>query len=85
MRQVMSVIGVWKTDGEKAVDGETRWLRADQIGRAAIGEDQEREQLFEILRLLHMKRAKLEAHEEYFGSWLGANNVARGFERVDGR
>src|SRR5580704_15627281 len=75
---------VWQNDREKVVDGETNWFRTDQIGCAAIGKDEECEQLFEILRFLHVKRAQLQAHEEHFGPRLGAHDVTRGFECVDG-
>ena len=60
------------------------WFGADEISGAAIREDEERQQLFEILRFLHVQRAQLQAHDEHFRAGLGANDVARGLERVDG-
>ena len=76
--------GVGQANGQKAIDGKSGRLRTDQISGATIRKHEERQQLFEILRFLHMKRAQLQAHDEHFGFGLGAYDVARGFERVDG-
>ena len=78
------VIGAGEIDGEKAVDGEAGRLRGNEIGGAAIGKDGEGEQLLQILGLLHVQGAELEREEQDFGFGLGAHDVARGFERVDG-
>ena len=60
-------------------------LGADQIGRASIGEDEESEQLLELVRLLHVERAEFETEDQNLCVRLGADDVVRRFERVDGR
>jgi len=69
--------------GEKAVNGEADRLGANEIGGATIGEDEEGEQLFEILGVLKVQRAELEAEQQDFGVRFRANDMTGGFERVD--
>ena len=52
------VAGVGKVDGEKAVEGEAGRLRGDEVGGAAIGEDEEGENLLEVVGLLQVQRSR---------------------------
>ncbi len=78
------LIGTREVDGEKAIESETRGLGCNEIGGAPIGEDGEGKQLLQIVGLLHMQGTEFEREEQDFGVGLGANDVARGLEGVDG-
>ena len=84
MRQVMRWLVLGNVDSEETVDGEPVRVGADQAGGAAIGEDEEREHLFELVGLLKVERAEFEVEDEHLCLGFGADDVMRGFERIDG-
>ena len=69
---------------EKTVDREASGFGRDQRGGAAVGEDEEREDLFELVEFLKMEGAEFEIQHQDCGIGLGADDVMRSFERVDG-
>jgi hypothetical protein len=54
-------------------------------GGAAVAEDQEREHLLELLRLLQVQRAEFEVEHQHLRVRFGAHNVPRLLEAVDRR
>src|SRR5262245_49335640 len=69
--------------GAEAVDGNALWLGGDERGGATVAPQQEGEELGEVARILEMQRAELEIHDQDSCLRIGADDVARKFQRVD--
>src|SRR5262245_572232 len=69
--------------GAEAVDGDALWLGGDERCGAAVAPQQEGEKLGEVARILEMQRAELEIHDQDSCLRIGADDVARKFQRVD--
>ena len=52
---------------------------------AAIREEQIRQHLFEILRLLHVQGTKLQIQDQHLRIRFGSHDMVRGLESIDGR
>ena len=78
------VSGAGDAEGEEAIDGQPCRLSADERSGGTIGEDEEREYLFELVGLLEVERAEFEIEDDDTGLGLGADDVVGGFEGVDG-
>ena len=70
---------------EKAVDCQTLRLRAHHRCCASIRENQKRQHLLQLRRLLKMQRAELQIQQQHTRLGLRANNVVRRLQRIDGR
>src|ERR1700739_4812469 len=78
------VAGLGDEDGAEAVEGEADGFSGEDGGGAAVGEEEEAEDLLEVVGLLQVKCAELEVDHEHARGRFGANDVARGLEAVEG-
>src|ERR1700738_218594 len=78
------VSGFRNADGEEAVEGDAARVGGNEGGAAAIGEEEEGEDLLEVLGFLHVQGAEFEVEDEDTRLGRGADDVVRGLEGVDG-
>src|SRR5581483_10912363 len=76
--------GFSNLQSKKAVDRQTSGFGAYQARGTAVCEEQERENLFQIIRLLHVQRAELQIQDQDLRVRFRSYDVMRRFQCIDG-